>query len=365
MTTVPPPPYPATPVTTPSRGRERMTWDRPTVHAILDATPVCHVAYATPDGPLTIPTTFARVGERIVLHASTGAQLARLARAADGRVDVCVTATIVDGWVLARSGMHHSMNYRSVVVRGSARVVTDETARRDALAAILDAVWAERSRHCRPPNARELAATTVLELPLELVAAKVRAEGANDDPEDAGLDHWAGVVPVHTVVGAPIPNHDLRPGIHLEGARMPSARPDPAPTSDGAATNAVTAVPAADPATAREHHARRLALETDCWDVHEALASDDPGFVLLDVRGDGAWAAGHVPGAVHLPHADITAERMAAWPDDTLFVVHCAGPHCNGAQRAAIRLAELGRPVKEMIGGITGWQDEGFDLVTA
>ena len=85
-------------------------------------------------------------------------------------------------------------------------------------------------------------------------------------------------------------------------------------------------------------------------------------FVLLDVRGRGAWDEGHIDGAVHHPHADLTADELAAHPMDTLFVVYCAGPHCNGADKAAVRLAELGRPVKKMIGGATGWLDEGFEL---
>lgn len=211
--------YPVTARNRPTRGRDRATWDRQVVHAILDATPVCHLAYVDDDGlPITIPTTFARVGEVVVLHSSSAAHLARLARARDGAVEVCATATIVDGWVLARSGMHHSMNYRSVVVRGPAVVVHDEEERRAGLAAILDAVWEDRSRHCRPPNARELAASTVYHLALEVVSAKIRAEGAVDDPVDTDLPFWAGVVPLTTVEGTPIPNSDLRPGIHLPGA---------------------------------------------------------------------------------------------------------------------------------------------------
>ncbi|WP_432722022.1 rhodanese-like domain-containing protein [Jeongeupia wiesaeckerbachi] len=124
--------------------------------------------------------------------------------------------------------------------------------------------------------------------------------------------------------------------------------------------NAVTAVPAAASAAALAHFAARLALETDCSDVHAALQSRTPGFVLLDVRGPSAYAAGHVEGALNLPHREIGAERMAGWPDDTLFVVYCAGPHCNGADQAAMALARLGRPVKLMLGGIAGWRDEGF-----
>ncbi len=126
--------------------------------------------------------------------------------------------------------------------------------------------------------------------------------------------------------------------------------------------NAVTAIPAAPAAEARAHFAARLALETDCADVHAALATGNPGFVLVDVRGPGAFARGHVPGAVNIPHRELSAERLGAYAPDSLFVVYCAGPHCNGGDRGALRFSELGRPVKLMIGGITGWQDEGFAL---
>lgn len=122
----------------------------------------------------------------------------------------------------------------------------------------------------------------------------------------------------------------------------------------------VSEIPAAHAELAAEHFSRRLSLETDCWDVHESMRTGRQDFVLLDVRGPALHAAAHVPGAVNLPHGKITAGRMAEWPADTLFVVYCAGPHCNGADRAALRLARLGRPVKLMIGGMTGWADEGF-----
>ena len=126
--------------------------------------------------------------------------------------------------------------------------------------------------------------------------------------------------------------------------------------------NAVTAIPAAVSTDALAHFQQEFAYETDCWDVHDAMAKGEPGFVLLDVRGPDAYAKGHVPGALHLPHGKIIDSKMAAWPRDTLFVVYCAGPHCNGAARAAVRLAGLGRPVKLMAGGVTGWIDEGFEL---
>jgi rhodanese-related sulfurtransferase len=127
-------------------------------------------------------------------------------------------------------------------------------------------------------------------------------------------------------------------------------------------SNSVTLVPAAPPAIAIEHFESELTFQTDCWDTHEAIRSADPGFVLLDVRGPAAFAKGHVPGAISLPHAKIIASRMNAYPRATLFVTYCAGPHCNGAARGAARLARLGYAVKIMAGGVTGWIDEGFEL---
>ena len=126
--------------------------------------------------------------------------------------------------------------------------------------------------------------------------------------------------------------------------------------------SAVAAVPAAPAAAALAHFEASFAFETDCWDVHDALAGGAPDFVLLDVRGTEKYAAGHVPGALDLAHRKIVAGKLAAFPRATLFVVYCAGPHCNGAARAAVRLARLGRPVKLMAGGMTGWLDEGFAL---
>lgn len=127
---------------------------------------------------------------------------------------------------------------------------------------------------------------------------------------------------------------------------------------------AVTAIPAAPSELARAHFAAEFTFETDCWDVHDAL-SKGADFVLLDVRNPDLYARGHVPGAINLPHGKIIASKLKAWPQDTVFVTYCAGPHCNGAARASLRLADLGRPVKLMAGGITGWIDEGFGLATA
>ncbi len=127
-------------------------------------------------------------------------------------------------------------------------------------------------------------------------------------------------------------------------------------------TNPVTAIAAADSAAAVAHFQASLQFETDCADVSAALASGTPGFVLLDVRSPALFERGHVPGALNLPHGKIVASKLAAYSPDTLFVTYCAGPHCNGAARGALRLAQLGRPVKLMIGGVTGWLDEGFTL---
>jgi len=113
------------------------------------------------------------------------------------------------------------------------------------------------------------------------------------------------------------------------------------------------------------HFEHLLAFETDCWDVHASMADGSADFVLVDVRSADAFAAGHADGAVSIPHKDLTEENLADYPIEQLFVVYCAGPHCNGADKAGRNLARLGRPVKKMIGGVTGWLDEGFELVAS
>jgi len=111
------------------------------------------------------------------------------------------------------------------------------------------------------------------------------------------------------------------------------------------------------------HFERLLEFETDCWDTHHAITTGSQDFVLLDVRSPELYAEGHLPSAVSLPHGRIVERNLEQWPAGQRFVVYCAGPHCNGADKAALRLARLGRPVQKMIGGVTGWLDEGFDLV--
>ncbi len=129
-------------------------------------------------------------------------------------------------------------------------------------------------------------------------------------------------------------------------------------------SSSVSRPPAADSERALAHFESLLEFETDCWDVHHAIANNRKDFVLLDVRGEELYKNGHIESASSLPHARINADSLKDYPPNTLFVVYCAGPHCNATEKAAIRLAKLGRPVKKMIGGVTGWIDEGFSLIT-
>jgi rhodanese-related sulfurtransferase len=128
--------------------------------------------------------------------------------------------------------------------------------------------------------------------------------------------------------------------------------------------SSVTAIPAAPSEQALAHFSAAFSYETDCWDVHEAMSTGAADFVLLDVRSPALYASGHIPGALNLPHGKIIEAKLRDYPADTLFVTYCAGPHCNGAQRGALRLARLQRPVKVMPGGVTGWLDEQFSLAT-
>lgn len=128
-------------------------------------------------------------------------------------------------------------------------------------------------------------------------------------------------------------------------------------------SSAVTRTPAAASSDALVHFEALLAFETDCWDVHHAMSNKRKDFILLDVRGEEAFQAGHLPESQNLPHSRINSESLKSFPEEQLIVVYCAGPHCNATEKAAIRLAKLGRPVKKMIGGVCGWLDEGFSLI--
>lgn len=205
--------YRPTPRTTPTRYRERARYDRDTVHRILDESLICHLGYLSAGRPVVLPTTHVRRGETLYLHGSTGSGPMLAAREAP--LPVCVTATLVDGLVLARSALHHSLMYRSVVVMGDARVVDDPAEKRQALGSLLDHIAPGRAADCRPPNARELAATSVLALDLVEVSAKVRSGGPADDPEDLTLPHWAGVLPLSLSAGTPVAADELDPATPL------------------------------------------------------------------------------------------------------------------------------------------------------
>ena len=223
MTTAPE--YLPTPRTVPTRYRERARYDRATVHGIVDEALICHVGYLNAGRSMVLPTTHTRLGEILYLHGSTGSGPMLAAAASAEGLPVCVTFTLVDGLVLARAALHHSLKYRSVVVLGSARLVQDREEKLRALAALLDHVASGRSADSRPPNARELAATAVLALDLVEVSAKVRDGGPIDDEEDMTLPHWAGVVPLTLTAGTPVPADDLDPAVPLPAYLTSYRRP--------------------------------------------------------------------------------------------------------------------------------------------
>ena len=217
--------YQPTPRTTPTRYRERAHYDRETVHSILDEALICQLGYLRAGRPVVLPTTHARLGETLYLHGSTGSGPMLAAKAPPSGLPVCVTVTLVDGLVLARAATHHSLNFRSVVVLGAARVVDNPAEKLSALHCLLEHIAPVRAADCRAPNARELAATGVLALDLVEVSAKVRTGGPVADPEDSTLQCWAGVVPLRLTAGTPVPAGDLDPAIpvprHLTSRTKP------------------------------------------------------------------------------------------------------------------------------------------------
>ncbi len=193
--------------TTLRRLPKRGSFERETVYAILDEGFVCHVGFVVEGQPFVIPTAYGRRGDVLYLH---GARASRMQKALAAGADVCVTVTLVDGLVLARSAFHHSINYRSVVVFGRARVVESEEEKNAALEAFTEHVMPGRWADVRWPTAQELAATTVLALPLEEASAKVRTGPPVDDEEDYELSVWAGVLPLSVEPGAPVADPRLR-----------------------------------------------------------------------------------------------------------------------------------------------------------
>lgn len=200
----------------------RASYDRADVDAILDEGLVAHVGLAVDGQPFVIPMVYARAGERLFLH---GSAASRTARALATGVPVCVTVTLLDGLVLARSAFHHSMNYRSVVILGTARAIVDPDERLAALRAIVEHMYPGRWDATRPPNAQELKATTVLALPIQEATAKARTGPPIDDAADLALPHWAGVLPIRLAASAPIPDPGLPAGVPMPAALQGYRRP--------------------------------------------------------------------------------------------------------------------------------------------
>ena len=191
---------------------KRAVYDRGTVYQILDEGLVCHVGFVADGQPVVIPTGYGRCGDTLYIHGSVGSRMLRnLAQGAE----VCVTVTLLDGLVLARSAFHHSMNYRSVVILGTARIVEDEAAKRDALRALTEHIAPGRWPEVRPPSENELKVTSVLAIPLEEVSAKVRTGPPLDDEEDYALPVWAGVLPLKLRPEQPVPDSRLRASIEV------------------------------------------------------------------------------------------------------------------------------------------------------
>lgn len=191
---------------------KRGAYDRETVFKILDEAFVCHVGFVVDGQPYVIPTNFGRAGDTLYLH---GSAASRMLRTLSEGIPVCVTVTLVDGLVLARSAFHHSANYRSVVVLGTARLVSDPAEKMEALRLFTEHIMKGRWDDIRQPTDQELKGTTVLALPLEEVSAKIRTGGPIDDEADYALPVWAGVLPLPVNPGAPIADARLNPGTEI------------------------------------------------------------------------------------------------------------------------------------------------------
>lgn len=198
--------------TTVRRLPERGRYDRQTIHAILEEALLCHVGFVDDGQPFVIPSAFARVDERIVIHGSAASRMLKTL-AAGG--PACVTVTLLDGLVLARSAFHHSMNYRSVVVVGTASEIEDPDEKRRALDAIVEHIAPGQLGYVRPPSKLELRATRVVSLPLDEASAKLRTGPPKDDEEDYGLEVWAGELPLRLLMQEPVADPRLREGIGL------------------------------------------------------------------------------------------------------------------------------------------------------
>jgi uncharacterized protein len=189
---------------------KRGDFDRETVYKILDEAIVCHVGFTVENQPFVIPTGFARSGEKLLIH---GSAASRMMRNLSEGIDVCVTVTLIDGLVLARSAFHHSVNYRSVVIFGNAEIIKEEAEKYEALRLFTEHITPHRWQEIREPNSKELKGTTVLKLPITEASAKIRTGDPVDDAEDHELNVWAGVIPLKLEAGKPIDDALLKEGI--------------------------------------------------------------------------------------------------------------------------------------------------------
>ena len=201
-----------TPRTRVRRLPNRAVYDRTAIHAILDEALVCHIGFVHEGQPFVLPTTYARVGDALFVH---GSAASRMLRGLGDGIPVCITVTLLDGLVLARSAFHHSMNYRSVVILGVATEVTDGAERLHALEAIVEHVNPGRWAQVRPPNERELKATMVLRLPIVEASAKIRTGPPKDDEEDYALPVWAGELPLQMLAAAPLADAETPAELHV------------------------------------------------------------------------------------------------------------------------------------------------------
>jgi nitroimidazol reductase NimA-like FMN-containing flavoprotein (pyridoxamine 5'-phosphate oxidase superfamily) len=191
---------------------ERGHYDAATIYPIVDAALICHVGFALEGQPYIIPTLHARQGDTILLHGAKGSRLLRHIQAGG---QVCITITLVDGIVLARSVFHHSINYRSAVLFGKGAVIVDEQAKFQALEAFTERLIPGRWHDARPPNALELKQTTIVAVSIESASAKLRTGPPGDEADDLDLPVWAGILPLRQIAGAPLADSQLKPGVEL------------------------------------------------------------------------------------------------------------------------------------------------------
>lgn len=228
--------YEPSEATTPSRHKERASSDEGVVNSILDEALIGHLAFVDDGLPQILPLLFVRVDRAVYLHGSTGAHFARNA-ARRGKLAVTFEVTLIDGLVLARSAFSHSANYRCVVAHGSARIVKDDEQKEAVLIALMDKLVPGRNSDARAPRPDELRKTALLELPLTEVGAKVRTGGPLDDESDLGLAVWAGIRPILSHWGAPVPADNLEPTVALPDYLREDGRSGPLVGGRGAAAH--------------------------------------------------------------------------------------------------------------------------------